>query len=1062
MNTKSLKEIIKRESQILIMQSAAFWCYYTLLVLLDLAVFIGIPFCVPRIGVFILFFGIFRIYTVPINYILSLFRNYRYEPSAPKEIREKDAPQLFSIIREIAAKTGNMMPKRVYLTPEFGAHVNFNYDFQLGFVNNIEYELTIGIRLLREMNVSEMRSILAHELGHFSKRNAITAAHINWLDTTYERMQHTPQYNNILSKFLPLFYYPLAFIFVRPLTSVFYKHISVRAQWLNRYHELYSDTVACEITGSKPVVSSLCKLDIPTNSFDVYTQMLVALLQEGYSVRDFLKGYAYVDEQTAEDVSMNISFQDTLTEPVGDSAIYPSRLPVLLAWDVHPSLQERIDHVNSLPVGEGEVNKEVASSLVKEEALSDWGKTFQYYLKIEQGKSKEWKPQVMEHKEFVAWATKYLAEHRTPHFLLPFMEKHIEKFQLPDDRTTKLEEVENPFTEENRNLILEYATAYADMEKLKMIKSGSLHVLEFTYCGVSYTDPAYPMSEQERYLSTLQRKWEELDVKLYKYLWEKTSDTMLLKDLYWMMGYAEDTSLQITNMPLKAGRGDFVYYHKIDEETGNMKMVFTSWKMRRALKKGIMELLQNLEYDRMESLSKKSWYSYGEAARQILRKCKDIAMNKKRLRSDEDVILLTGELQSLFQSMHNNALEEWHRIVIAAAEGGPAQTQSRVQSGRANKRTPETETSKATNEKTPSSPISQTKDDLDEDMTRAEDSYMMDTQVGNPSTRVTEKDLSSAIKDKFGVLYSYDRKRLLACRRRKWNLLQKFMRQYSVKQGTEVICDEAFVDHGGCERLEEVRLPDSVKAIGKHAFRGCSRLKTMSIGSNVTTIGDYAFSGCKGLTELNFNATACPSVGLNKNIIVPIFEGCAYMTKASIGDNVTVVPPHLFYNCTSLREVRIGRNVREIGSEAFLDCINLKRINIPASVTEIGGGAFDGCLELVEIEVAKENEHYCSVDGVLYSKDMSVLLRFPSGSPLKEFSVPESVKDIGDLAFSSCANLRKVTLPCGLESIGEDCFLGSKKIKLQVTCPPNGIKTSLKARFEDMLSGQDVDTVKVL
>ncbi len=384
----------------------------------------------------------------------------------------------------------------------------------------------------------------------------------------------------------------------------------------------------------------------------------------------------------------------------------------------------------------------------------------------------------------------------------------------------------------------------------------------------------------------------------------------------------------------------------------------------------------------------------------------------------------------------------------------------------------------------------------------------METERNCLLTQVKERDLVTGVKDWYGVLYSRDGKRLLACRKRKWNLLQKFIRRYSVKQGTEVICDEAFVDHGGCERLEEVRLPESVKAIGKHAFRGCSRLRTMTIGSNVTLIGDYAFQDCSGLTEvrlpdsvreigkyafsgcsrlrtmtigsnvtligdyafqdckrltqLNFNATACSSVGQSKNIIVPIFEGCVHLTKASIGDNVTVIPPHLFYNCTSLREVQIGRNVREIGSEAFLDCMKLKRVSIPTSVTDIGGGAFDGCLELAEIEVAKENAHYCSMDCVLYSKDMSVLLRFPSGSPLKEFSVPESVKDIGDLAFSSCANLRKVTLPCGLKSIGEDCFLGSKKIKLQVTCPPNGIKTSLKTRFEDMLSGQDVDTVKVM
>ncbi len=70
-----------------------------------------------------------------------------------------------------------------------------------------------------------------------------------------------------------------------------------------------------------------------------------------------------------------------------------------------------------------------------------------------------------------------------------------------------------------------------------------------------------------------------------------------------------------------------------------------------------------------------------------------------------------------------------------------------------------------------------------------------------------------------------------------------------------------------CKRLEEVRLLDSVREIGKYAFSGCSRLRTMTIGNNVTMIGDYAFQDCSGLMELNFNSTACPSVRLNKNII---------------------------------------------------------------------------------------------------------------------------------------------------------------------------------------------------
>ena len=54
----------------------------------------------------------------------------------------------------------------------------------------------------------------------------------------------------------------------------------------------------------------------------------------------------------------------------------------------------------------------------------------------------------------------------------------------------------------------------------------------------------------------------------------------------------------------------------------------------------------------------------------------------------------------------------------------------------------------------------------------------------------------------------------------------------------------------GCEKLQELKLPESLEIIGGHTFSGCENLKTIKIADNVTSIGDGAFSGCRRLNNI--------------------------------------------------------------------------------------------------------------------------------------------------------------------------------------------------------------------
>ena len=101
------------------------------------------------------------------------------------------------------------------------------------------------------------------------------------------------------------------------------------------------------------------------------------------------------------------------------------------------------------------------------------------------------------------------------------------------------------------------------------------------------------------------------------------------------------------------------------------------------------------------------------------------------------------------------------------------------------------------------------------------------------STEITEDELKEAFIDEWGVKYSKDVRKLL-------KVPQELRRGYSVKEGTRIICNNAFA---GCS-LSNIAIPDSVTAIGDFAFSGCSSLSNIVIPDSVTDIGYGAFSGC--------------------------------------------------------------------------------------------------------------------------------------------------------------------------------------------------------------------------
>lgn len=151
------------------------------------------------------------------------------------------------------------------------------------------------------------------------------------------------------------------------------------------------------------------------------------------------------------------------------------------------------------------------------------------------------------------------------------------------------------------------------------------------------------------------------------------------------------------------------------------------------------------------------------------------------------------------------------------------------------------------------------------------------------------------------------------------------------------------------------------------------------------------------------------------------FNGCWDMTSIVIPNTVTSIGFNAFAYCTGLTKIEIPGSVTSIDEWAFFNCTGLTSIEIPGSLTSIGDYAFLGCSGLTAINVDINNPNYSSIDGVLFNRDKTILLRCPEGLD-GDYIIPQSVTSINDYAFAACNDLTSIEIPNSVISIGESAF----------------------------------------
>lgn len=295
----------------------------------------------------------------------------------------------------------------------------------------------------------------------------------------------------------------------------------------------------------------------------------------------------------------------------------------------------------------------------------------------------------------------------------------------------------------------------------------------------------------------------------------------------------------------------------------------------------------------------------------------------------------------------------------------------------------------------------------------------------------------------------------------------------------------------GCTGLTSITIPNSVRRLSLYTFQDCDNLKSVTLNSKNVALSMSSFKGVFGtqVEELTLgkelttipsfaDCTNLKSVTINSSYVAGGGSFCerfgSQVKTYTLGEGIEQIGLRAFFpgfpdggwggevtfQPTSLEEVYLPSTLRTIGGWAFQFCTNLKRVHIQEGLDSIANGAFTYCFNLeslhlpaslrvlgegqsqlracTDISVAEANPYITMLDGVVFNKDMTTLMQYPSARIGESYRIPDGVKTVQGYAMEAPVNLKSLTIPASVDSMGYQWMVYAmpEEIRMESSVPP--------------------------
>ena len=234
-----------------------------------------------------------------------------------------------------------------------------------------------------------------------------------------------------------------------------------------------------------------------------------------------------------------------------------------------------------------------------------------------------------------------------------------------------------------------------------------------------------------------------------------------------------------------------------------------------------------------------------------------------------------------------------------------------------------------------------------------------------------------------------------------------------------------------------------VETLGSNAFSNCKSLQRISLLSLTSDLGTNTFYNCTSLERIDSLGTTPKTIARGQAGGYGDYGfayGCTSLTYVDLSC-ITSIGDFAFNGCTSLTNINLSPTLTTIGSHAFYNCTPLSGITLPSSLTTIGVNAFNACTSLEIADLSLPNLESLASNafvGVKITKISNlgkITTINPSNSSqanlgdksvLKEITLPNTIKTIGNHTFNGYSALETITIESGASgiSVGANAFQG--------------------------------------